>query len=355
MIAGDVVRKLVLLILACSFLGTLFFLYLHYSRTGSLPAFPFDPDKLLQIIAGTTVIGLLAFQIDRLLNRLLNWKTNFLLRFLTGFVVNVALAVALILFVGTYYLKANVELLWKLSILFTISILVYEIFYGWFFSYRYYAVTQVEQLRGERWQLELQFESLKSQISPHYLFNCLNTISSLLYKDSHMAEEFIRRMADTFRYVLSNQKQKLVSVREEVEFVKAYYYLLQVRYEHHLRLEVNLPKNLLETRMPPMALQMLVENAVKHNAISKDRPLLVYISAQDNTFINVTCTKTVAIQPLASFRVGLDNIRNRYRFFTDEKMVVKDDDRFTVQLPVIKSKPREAKGQLTADRTRIAL
>jgi len=343
MIASDVVRKFVLLVVACSFLGTLFFLYLHYSRTGSLPVFPFEPDKLLQIIAGTTVIGLLAFQVDRLLNRLLNWKTNFLLRFLTGFVVNVALAVALIFFVGMYYLKANVELVWKLSILFTISILVYEIFYGWFFSYRYYAVTQVEQLRGERWQLELQFESLKSQISPHYLFNCLNTISSLLYKDSHMAEEFIRRMADTFRYVLSNQKQKLVSVREEVEFVKAYYYLLQVRYEHHLRLEVNLPKNLLETRIPPMALQMLVENAVKHNAISKDRPLLVYISAQDNTFINVTCTKTVAIQPLASFRVGLDNIRNRYRFFTDEKMVVKDDDKFTVQLPVIKSKPDRAR------------
>jgi len=355
MIARDVVRKFVLLVVACSFLGTLFFLYLHYSRTGSLPVFPFEPDKLLQIIAGTTVIGLLAFQIDRLLNHLLNWKTNFLLRFLTGFVVNVALAVALIFFVGMYYLKANVELVWKLSILFTISILVYEIFYGWFFSYRYYAVTQVEQLRGERWQLELQFESLKSQISPHYLFNCLNTISSLLYKDSHMAEEFIRRMADTFRYVLSNQKQKLVSVREEVEFVKAYYYLLQVRYEHHLRLEVNLPKNLLETRIPPMALQMLVENAVKHNAISKDRPLLVYISAQDNTFINVTCTKTVAIQPLASFRVGLDNIRNRYRFFTDEKMVVKDDDKFTVQLPVIKSKPRETKGQPATDRARMAL
>ena len=343
MISRDLVRKLLLLFFACSVLGTLFFLYLHYSTTGSLPSLPFDPTRLLQLILGTTVMGLLAFQMDRLLNRFLSWKSHFLLRFLTGFIVNAALAIALILFVGTFYWKANVEMLWKLSILFTISLLVYEIFYGWFFSYRYYAVTQVEQLRGERWQLELQFESLKGQISPHYLFNCLNTISSLLYKDSDMAEEFIRRMADTFRYVLSNQKQKLVTVREEVEFVKAYYYLLQVRYEHHLRLEVNLPKNLLETRIPPMALQMLVENAVKHNAISKDRPLLVYISAQDNTFINVISTKTVALQPATSFRVGLENIRNRYRFFTEEKMVIKDDDKFTVQLPVIKSTLRDAK------------
>jgi LytS/YehU family sensor histidine kinase len=132
--------------------------------------------------------------------------------------------------------------------------------------------------------------------------------------------------------------------------VKAYYYLLQVRYEQHLRLEINLPKNLLDTRVPPLALQMLVENAVKHNQISKEQPLLVYISAQDNTHIHVTSTKTVAIHPDASFRVGLDNIRNRYRFFTPEKIVVKDDEKFTVQLPVIKSSSMAAKSQPTTDR-----
>ncbi len=342
-------RKFIFLVLACTVLGFLFFLYLYYSKTGGLPSYPFPIDLILQAIVGTNLMGLLVFQTDPLLNRLLNWKTNFLLRFLTGFIVNVALAVTVIILAGVFFLKSEVEELWKLSILFTIGIFTYEIFYCWFFSYRYYAVTQVEQLRGERWHLELQFESLKSQISPHYLFNCLNTISSLLYKDSHMAEEYIRRMADTFRYVLSNQKQKLVSLREEVEFVKAYYYLLQVRYEHHLRLEINLPKNLLDTRIPPMALQMLVENAVKHNLISKDQPLLVYISAQDNTYVNVISTKTVAIQSVTSFRVGLDNIRNRYQFFTREKIVVKDDDKFTVQLPVIRPKPQTAKGHSLMD------
>ena len=267
MIPRKLIRRFALLVLACSLLGLLFFVYLHFSKTGSLPVYPFRIDHIIQAIVGTNLMGILVFLSDQMLNKLLNWRTNFLLRFLSGIVVNIALAVGFILIAGVFVLKSETEELWKLSILFTIVIFVYEIFYGWFFSYRYYAVTQVEQLRGERWQLELQFESLKSQISPHYLFNCLNTISSLLYKDSHMAEEFIRRMADTFRYVLSNQKQKLVSLREEVEFVKAYYYLLQVRYENHLRLEINLPKNLLETRIPPMALQMLVENAVKHNLI----------------------------------------------------------------------------------------
>jgi LytS/YehU family sensor histidine kinase len=152
-----------------------------------------------------------------------------------------------------------------------------------------------------------------------------------------MAEEFIRRMADTFRYVLSNQKQKLVSLRQEVEFVKAYYYLMQVRYEDHLRMEVNLPKNVLDTSIPPLTLQMLVENAVKHNQISKENPLLVYISARDNTHIIVTCTKTILMNPSASFKIGLENIKNRYHFFTEEKIIVKDDEKFVVQLPVIKT------------------
>ncbi len=349
MIFRKVIRKFILLVLACTVLGLLFFLYLHYSKTRELPVHPFRVNQILEAIIGTNGVGFLVFHTDQLLNRMLNWKTNFLFRFLAGLVINVALAVSLIVLTGIFFFKSGAEELWKLSILFTIGIFIYEIFYGWFFSYRYYAATQVEQLRGERWQLELQFESLKSQISPHYLFNCLNTISSLLYKDSHMAEEFIRRMADTFRYVLSNQKQKLVSLRDEVEFVKAYYYLLQVRYENHLRLEINLPKNLLDSRIPPMALQMLVENAVKHNLISKEQPLLVYISAQDNTYVNVTSTKTVAIQEVTSFRVGLDNIRNRYQFFTREKIVVKDDEKFTVQLPVIRSKPMTAKGQSILD------
>ena len=191
-------------------------------------------------------------------------------------------------------------------------------------------------LQSDRWQLELQFESLKSQISPHYLFNCLNTVSSLLYRDSRIAEEFVRRMADTFRYVLGNQKHKLVTLREELEFVKAYYFLLQVRYEYHLQLEINIPQNILDSWIPPMTLQLLVENAVKHNAISKDQPLLVYLGAKDNTHLIVYNTKTQSVKPLTSFRVGLENIHMRYSFFTSEKVVVQNAEKFQVHLPIIK-------------------
>ena len=199
--------------------------------------------------------------------------------------------------------------------------------------------TQAEQLRSDRWQLELQFESLKSQISPHYLFNCLNTVSSLLYKDTRVAEEFIRRMADTFRYVITHQKHRLVTLREELEFVKAYYFLLQVRYEYHLQLEINVPSSILESMIPPMTLQLLVENAVKHNAISKALPLLVYIGARDNTNLLIYNTKTQPLKPVTSFRVGLENIHKRYSFFTKEKLIVRDEAKFSVQLPVLSKHP----------------
>jgi two-component system, LytTR family, sensor kinase len=342
-------RKFALLISVSSVLGVLFYVYLFFSETGRFPS----PEKdLLYYILSLVLAngaGVLVFSVDRLLDSLIAWRNLFFSRFLSGFLFNSMIVSLLILGFGalilaldgsvtaTHFYHQWKEEIWKLGILLLITFFLYEVFYGWFFSYRYYSITQVGQLRAERWQLELQFESLKSQISPHYLFNCLNTISSLLYKDSQIAEEFIRRMADTFRYVLNNQKQKLVTLREEVEFVKAYYYLLQVRYEHHLKLEINLPKNLLDTFIPPLCLQLLVENAVKHNQISKNEPLLVYISAQDNTYITVTSTKTSATNSVTSFRIGLENIRNRYQFFSPEKITIKDEDKFTVQLPVIKT------------------
>ena len=145
-------------------------------------------------------------------------------------------------------------------------------------------------------------------------------------------------MADTFRYVINNQKRRLVSLSEELDFVKSYYYLMQVRYQENLKLDINIPSRLLESQVPPLAIQMLIENAVKHNEISKAQPLFIYISAQDNTLINVSSTKTVASN-VQSLNVGLSNIQNRYKFFTKEKIIIKDIDKFVVQLPVIKATP----------------
>lgn len=334
-IQSATIRKYLLLTVASGAVGILVYFFIYYGEHGQLPGLRQQAGEYLSVIASTTLFGWMLLSLDTLLDKVIHWRANFLLRFISGLGAGITLALLYFTLVGKYGFHSTTEEILKLNMLFTIVVFIYEIFYGLFYSYRYYAVVQAEQLQSDRWQLELQFESLKSQISPHYLFNCLNTVSALLYKDSRVAEEFVRRMADTFRYVLGNQKHRLVTLREELDFVKSYYFLLQVRYEYHLQLEVNVPSSLLDTMVPPMTLQLLVENAVKHNAISKEQPLLVYIGAQDNTYITVYNTKTQVLRPANSFRVGLDNIHKRYSFFTADPVRVTDGDRFQVQLPVL--------------------
>lgn len=328
-------KKYGLLVGICTSLGLMFFIYIFYSNNGHFPSLQVEADAILICAVITNLAGFTAWQVDKILDRWINWRNHFLFRFISGFIVNGTLVLLFSISASKLLLAMSNNDMIKLGILLALTLFIYEIFYGLFYSYRYYAKNQVEEMRLDRLQLELQFESLKTQISPHYLFNCLNTVSSLLFKDTVIAEQFIRRMADTFRYVIDNQKQKLVTVREEVEFVKAYYYLLQVRYEQHLTLEINLPKNLYNTFIPPMTLQLLVENAVKHNRISREQPLLIYISAQDNTRILVSNSKTTT-EKSESFQIGLTNIVSRYQFFTTEKVVVKNETRFMVVLPVLK-------------------
>jgi len=328
-------KKYGLLVGICTSLGLMFFLYIFYSNKGHFPSLQTEADEFLICAVITNLAGFLAWQVDKILDRWINWREHFLFRFISGFIANGVLVLLFSISASMLLLATRNDDIIKLGILLGLTLFIYEIFYGLFYSYRYYAKNQVEEMRLDRLQLELQFESLKTQISPHYLFNCLNTVSSLLFKDTVIAEQFIRRMADTFRYVIDNQKQKLVTVREEIEFVKAYYYLLQVRYEQNLTLEINLPKNLYNTFIPPMTLQLLVENAVKHNRISREQPLLIYISAQDNTRILVSNSKTTS-EKSESFQIGLTNIVSRYQFFTTEKVVVKNETRFMVILPVLK-------------------
>ncbi len=329
-------RKYWLLLAICTPVGILFLLYLHFSSTGKLPSPIEKIEHYLVSIALANATGWLAYQIDSWLDKRISWKEFFLTRFITGLSVNMVIGLSLVISTMIYGLGATPAEAWKIGILTIIVLFLYEIFYGWFYSYRHYAHTQVEWLRSERWQLELQFESLKSQISPHFLFNCLNTISSLLYKDSKLAEEFIRRMAETFQYVLNNQKRTFVSLREELEFVKSYYYLLQVRFENNLKLEINIPKNLLDSAIPPLTLQMLIENAVKHNKINRENPMLVYLSAKDNTHLLITNTKTTGSTNPTSTKVGLENIRRRYSFFTKQPIEIRNDSKYVVQLPVLK-------------------
>lgn len=333
-------------------LGTLLYAYLYFSETGVFPSTANIRGFIWSALI-TQVTGFALYYFNRALDHLLPWRNYFATRFIVGYVTNFALALALTL--GTAWLVLTVtapgvfwpgftsndpDIIWKVGILLLASLSIYTIVYALLYSYQQYAVAQIETLQRERKQLELQFEALKSQISPHYLFNSLNTISSLIYKDPQSAEQFIRRLAQTYQYILATQNKRYVLLREEVEFVQSYYYLLRIRFQQQLTVEFNLPSSVLETRIPPLTLQILVENAVKHNTLSADNKLFIYITAQDNTHLRVINTKAGYSGNVQSFRIGLENIRKRYEFFTDRKIEIRDEDKFIVSLPILHARPK---------------
>lgn len=348
---SDQIRRLILVGLVSSALGPFFFGYLHYSEKGTFPVLAHNLSGLFLSMALGCAAGFAAYYLNHLLDKLLPWKSGFAVRFSLGYLAQVIVASLILFGLSSVLLdlggssvfwkgfsSTDEDLKWKLLILILVTTFIYKVIYTTLFSYKQYAVAQIETVQNERRQLELQFEALKSQLSPHYLFNSLNTISSLIYNDPLTAEQFIRRLALTYQYILSTQHKKYVMLLDEIEFVQSYYYLLRIRFQQSLTLEINLPTSVMHSPIPPLTLQLLVENAVKHNTISQDKPLFIYISAVDNTELRVTNTKNESEQTSASFRIGLENIRKRYQFFTSRKIEIKDDEKFIVSLPVIKLK-----------------
>jgi two-component system, LytTR family, sensor kinase len=341
-------RRISIAVLVSGALGVLFYAYLHFSENGFFPPFRKNLSGFAICLLLGSVTGVSLYFANKLLNRWVSWNNHFATRLLLGYLSNFILALGIVSLAG--WLIDNVlgpAMLWKsftlrdpdlalkTIILLASSLFIYTIVYALLYSYQHYAVAQIETLQNERKQLELQFEALKSQISPHYLFNSLNTISSLIYKDPRSAEQFIRRLAQTYQYILSTQDKPYVLLKDEVEFVQSYYYLLRIRFQQQLTVDINLPSGIMNSRIPPLTLQMLVENAVKHNNPVNDKKLFIYITAQDNTYLKVINTKTENYFNVSSFKVGLENIRKRYKFFTEKQIEITDNEKFIVSLPVI--------------------
>lgn len=334
----------------------LFYAYIHFSEKNIFPTTSSSLQGFLisALVGSITGIGL--YYTNKVLDKLIPWKNFYATRFFAGYIVNYVIAlsmtfglsIASVILLGgeifwTGFSTEDKDMKLKIGILLLSMLFIYKVIYALLYSYQQYAVAQLESLQRERKQLELQFQALKSQLSPHYLFNSLNTISSLIYKDRPSAEQFVRRLAQTYQYILSTQNKRFVSLKDEVDFVQSYYYLLRIRFQQQLSVEINLPSNIMSSKIPPLTLQILVENAVKHNNISSDKKLFIYITAQDNTYLKVINTKIGNDHTVQSFKVGLENIKKRYEFFTNKKIEIKDDEKFSVTLPVIHHREQEQK------------
>jgi two-component system, LytTR family, sensor kinase len=186
-----------------------------------------------------------------------------------------------------------------------------------------------------RANVQSQLDSLKSQLDPHFLFNSLNTLAALIDDTNADAQEYLSKLADVYRYVLVNREKNTVSIADEIAFIDAYVYLNKTRFRENLEVEMQVPKENYEQHIAPLSLQILIENAIKHNVISKDKPLKIKVLYQENYLIvqNNLQEKRILEQ---STKVGLQNIKNRYQLLSLKPIEIeKTLHFFTVRLPIL--------------------
>ncbi len=200
---------------------------------------------------------------------------------------------------------------------------------------------QLEQSEREKEQLRVanmqsQLDVLKQQVNPHFLFNSLNTLSSLISEDPKQAEQFVDKLSGVYRYVLRANEQHLTTVDAELEFIDAYYHLLRTRYGTALSLTVQVQAERRPCQLPPLTLQLLVENAVKHNVVSPKRPLRIQIAVDEQNRLVVHNTLQRKATRAVSNGIGLTNIVAKYQMLNlPQPSVEESPDEFIVRLPLL--------------------
>jgi len=200
---------------------------------------------------------------------------------------------------------------------------------------REYNLTRAEQLNIAKAQAEL--EALKNQIDPHFIFNSLNTLSFLITRDPQNARLYNDTLAKVYRYILGNKEKDLVLLREEVEFISNYFYLLKIRFSDAVNMEIEITDLAAEDFLiPPISMQALVENAIKHNDFTDINPLTINVSVSSNFVVIRNAIKPKNYAPPTS-KIGLNNLDNRYKLITKRNIIIENNFKFfTVKLPILK-------------------
>jgi sensor histidine kinase YesM len=281
------------------------------------------------------------------LNKKLNWDKLIFLkkyRIVIGFIGSVFITILGIFFIRfcikvliegnsfKHFLENENKAYYLFSLLITIIVsIVFHLIY----FYKAYQENKLKEQKIIAGTASAQFESLKNQIDPHFLFNSLNVLSSLIEENPVAAQKFTTSLSKVYRYVLEQKDKELVSVTEELTFAKTYMNLLLMRFENSITFEI--PENIMndETKVVPLSLQLLLENCIKHNIVSENRPLHIKISIENDVLV---VSNNLQKKEVLSGRkgVGLDNIVNRYRILTNRKVKVEqNENEFKISLPIL--------------------
>jgi len=324
-------------------IGSLIHLYLLLSE-----GFVYQDLIATGIIAAMGIGILIAFMvrtISQLLDKTLSWRQNVGRRLVASVLVN-TISACLIFYLFYYFFWDQLAVdiqeypafdrvsILRLSIIILVVVAIYSIIKYALFSFQTFAHTQINKTRLHRELIDIQMNTLKSQLRPHFLFNSLNTISSLIHDDAHLAEKFIRQLATTYNYTLNNYDKESVSLGEELNLVNAYIKMMKVRFGKGISFIIDVPDRFRIGKVLPLSIQTLIENALKHNTISEQLPLEINIKYLDG-HIRVRNNKTTSPTNVESGRIGLTNLKRRLELWNNSKIEIQNNDQFyKVIIPV---------------------
>lgn len=209
------------------------------------------------------------------------------------------------------------------------------------FNLLYFSVKQKKDLEQKMNLLQKEvmtskYKSLKSQISPHFLFNSLNTLTSLMYEDRDLASDFVTRLASSYRYILDNKEEDVVSLEKELNFLDSFIFMMNVRHSNAIVINTNIGVNPTAFSIPTLSLQMLVENAMKHNYFSKEKPMQINVYTVGKLALVVENTLRKREQEGESTQLGIKNIQKRYSLHTNQEVTVETENGyFKVTMPLL--------------------
>ncbi len=224
-------------------------------------------------------------------------------------IMGIIIAIVLNLFLTTFYEGIRMFSKWKQSL--------------------------IESERLEKESIASKFEALKNQVNPHFLFNSLNTLSSLVHTDPAKAEIFIDEFSSIYRYVLENQERLVVSLKEELDFIKSFVFLLKIRFGEGLDFTIKIDGDKLHFNLPTLSLQLLVENEIKHNIVTKDKPLKITIFTEKDDII-IKNNLQYRNEKVERTGIGIENLKQRYQLLTNLRPVfIIENDYYIAKIPLI--------------------
>jgi len=294
----------------------------------------------LMVLFAMAFLAMVIKFIDNYLDTFYPFEKNVLLRIIIQFALTLTVVIGLRIGLGVIVLRffpfrVTNEMFFTAFVLNTFMVLSITLS---FFGYHFFKLWKEERITAAQLEAEkaqVQYDNLKNQLNPHFLFNSLTSLHSLIYENPNLAADFLQQLAKVYRYVLNNKEKNKVPISTEVEFVNQYVQLLKTRFEEGLEVSFQLDENVSNKGIAPVTLQILIENAIKHNTTHKSAPLHIAIYNDETTlYIKNNIQTKISID--SSNGQGLENLQNLYRYLSETPIVVtKDTQYFLVKLPLL--------------------